>query len=131
MREDRVRQRVQEAVVQRGDFVERESEDDDAQKAEAEAAIARWNEGNQGEAVTTIEGGTFSMSAAMTAPFDALNNNRTIYFYVDADDDGACTEADYVHSAWLAGLGTDFSEPEFVLETTPEAVSALGLCNQF
>ena len=32
---------------------------DDAQKAEAEAAIARWNEGNQGEAVTTIEGGTW------------------------------------------------------------------------
>ena len=32
---------------------------DDAQKAEAEAAITRWNESNQGEAVTTIEGGTW------------------------------------------------------------------------
>ena len=30
---------------------------DDAQKAEAEAAITRWNEGHDGDAVTTIEGG--------------------------------------------------------------------------
>ncbi len=31
----------------------------DAQQAEAEAAIARWNDSNSGEAVTTIEGGTW------------------------------------------------------------------------
>lgn len=83
------------------------------------------------EASASVEGGQFTVESTVTAPFDIFSNQRSFTFFVDADDDGLCTDADYVQSAWLQNLGSDFSEPVFVLEATPEAESSVGLCNQF
>lgn len=79
----------------------------------------------------TVEDGAFTVEASITTVFDPFSNPRTFYFYVDANDDGACTAADYVQGAWMQDLGTDFSEPAFVLDTTPEQSSNEGLCPQF
>ena len=78
-----------------------------------------------------VEDGAFTSDAEVTAVFDVFNNPRTFYYFVDTDDDGVCTGADYVQSVSVHELGTDFSAPVFVAEATAESLSNELVCDQF
>jgi|GEM_PF-2059809 len=80
----------------------------------------------------TIAGGEFSVDFTVVAAFDGFSNARNFYLFVDVDDDGECTPGvDHLQSVWMQSLGSDFSAPSFVVETTPSEVSNDNLCSQF
>jgi hypothetical protein len=76
--------------------------------------------------------GGFSVQSTVDAAFDVFWNPRTYFFFVDVNEDGECTPGtDFVRSAMLATLGTDFAEPSFVIEASSDGASLDGFCSEF
>ena len=100
---------------------------------EGSTIYARLEAGEESSEVVSAQiiFGGFSLQASVEIGFDVFFNPRTLYFFVDVNEDGECTPGtDYVRSAMLDTLGTNFSEPSFVIEANSEGESVPGFCNE-
>lgn len=79
-----------------------------------------------------IVGGGIVLETSLTTTLERFGNSRNVHLFVDANDDGACTPGiDHAQTVWTYSLGSEFSEPSFVIPGTPTKLSSDSLCDQF
>jgi len=79
-----------------------------------------------------VVGGEVVIETSLTTTLERFSNSRTVYLFVDVNDDGSCTPGiDHAQTVWMFGLGSQFAELSFVIPGTPSDVSSDGLCDQF
>lgn len=79
-----------------------------------------------------VVGGEVTIETSLSTTLERFGNSRSVYLFVDVDDDGSCTPGvDHAQVVWMQSLGSAFAELNFVIPGAPTELSSEGLCDQF